>query len=341
MKYLTVIILAKDEAGRIGRLLSSLQRQDVMSDTDRQIDILVVPNGCSDATADVARLAGEWTSSANHLDFQVINLEQGGKSRSWNRAVHEFASDKTEVFLFLDADIELLDERVISNMLSTLESNAEISVAAGNPIKSHVLRADRSMLQRFSAAASKETAYTDAICGQCYLARADDLTKIWLPLDTPGEDGFLNAMITTEGFTTDRPHRNVKQMLAPTHSYEDETVMSFLMHERRLLVGTMINRWVFEYLHAQNFQTHCGAWIKERNETNPSWVEDVIRTQTGQSRFLVAPSLLFRRMQRRNGQRLISYLKSLPVRSATTAASLIPAWLAHKELGRTGSSKLW
>ena len=341
MKYLTVIILAKDEAGRIGRLLSSLQRQDAMSDTDRQIDILVVPNGCSDATADVARLAGEWTFSANNVDCQVIDLEQGGKSRSWNRAVHEFASNETDAFFFFDADIQLLNNCVMSNMLTTLERRQGTTVVTGNPIKSHVLNGGSSMLGRFSAAASRETAYTNAICGQCYVARGDALRKVWLPLDTPGEDGFLNAMITTEGFTRELPLQNVQQMVVPTHTYEDETVASFLLHERRLLVGTMINRWLFEFLHHAKFTQHCGDWIRERNELEPSWIEDIIQARAESSRFLIPSALLFRRMRRRHDQGIINYLKSLPVRVATTVASLIPAWLAHRKLSQKGSSTLW
>ncbi len=50
----SILVIAHNEAGRIGECLESLSRQTVRPD-----EIVVVAHNCSDGTAEVARTAGK------------------------------------------------------------------------------------------------------------------------------------------------------------------------------------------------------------------------------------------------------------------------------------------
>lgn len=105
----SIVIPAHDEERVLGRLLAALT-----SDGGTPFEIVVVCNGCSDATADVARAAGS--------DVVVVELEQPSKHAAL-RAGNAVAS--TFPRLFLDADVEI-DAAGVSRLVAALESSARL-----------------------------------------------------------------------------------------------------------------------------------------------------------------------------------------------------------------------
>ena len=92
MRSFSVVIPAYNEAAVIGRCIERLFEQQELD----ELEIVVVPNGCHDDTAEIARGFGDRVT--------VIELEKGSKIDALN------AGDKAcTVFprVYLDADIEL------------------------------------------------------------------------------------------------------------------------------------------------------------------------------------------------------------------------------------------
>ncbi len=85
----TVIIPAHDEAAPLGRLLAGIAPA-----LDR-LDVVVVANGCTDATADVARAAGA---------VRVLELDQASKRAAMNAGD---AAARHPVRIYLDADVTM------------------------------------------------------------------------------------------------------------------------------------------------------------------------------------------------------------------------------------------
>ena len=70
-----------------------------------------------------------------------------------------------------------------------------------------------------------------------------------MPLALPVEDGFLAAMISTDGFTIFRRPGSIVQVSSALHYYDDHNGISeFLRHESRIIVGSVINAWLFRVL---------------------------------------------------------------------------------------------
>ncbi|HKK47450.1 MAG TPA: glycosyltransferase family 2 protein [Alkalispirochaeta sp.] len=99
VKRVSVIIPARNEAGRIGDLLNSLQSQTVLPQ-----EIIVVDDESSDTTAQVARAAGARVVEVSHRPPRWI-----GKSWACDRGA---AAASGEVFLFLDADVSLAEDGI-------------------------------------------------------------------------------------------------------------------------------------------------------------------------------------------------------------------------------------
>ena len=96
-------VFAHNEAAGIADMVARLLAQDL---SGLEARILVLANGCTDATADLARAAGA----------EVADLAKGGKSRTWNRFVHDLARDAVEVLIFVDADIEFTAPDILKRL---------------------------------------------------------------------------------------------------------------------------------------------------------------------------------------------------------------------------------
>jgi glycosyltransferase involved in cell wall biosynthesis len=306
-------MLAWNEEAGIAATIRSLFQQTAFVEKGGLVDtweLLVVPNGCSDATAKVAEAAVTDCISAlglRNVSFTVVELEQAGKSNAWNHYVHQLSRKDADFILMVDSDIEFDHPDTVSNAVRTLHGDSLAQVVVDLPLKDIVRKKRKSLLERLSVGVSKDRlSSTIGIAGSFYCARAAVLRGIWMPVGLPGEDGFLKAMIVTDLFRSDIDTRRLVRAQNASHFYEAEsTISGIFKHELRLVIGTALNCYfTWDFLKFATDPQGPGAGVLIRNclERDPNWYRDFIMNEIRNRGFWVLPrDMLFRRFSSLNG----------------------------------------
>lgn len=337
---LAALVFAKNEAASIPVLIAQLKQQTLFHRDNIVIDVHVVANGCTDNTAQSATDASPQLAATN-ANLTVHDLKQGGKSRSWNIAVHDFVDRQAELLLFIDSDIKFCSETILDELVTKLVDTTNASACSGYPVKDILLKNRKSLLDRFSLAVSSEGQATGAINGSLYVVRAEAVSNVWLPDETPGEDGFLNAMLTTHGFTEAPEPGTVVSMPRPTHYYKAHKATDFVMHERRMIVGTMINCWIFEHLWSLGLSEPAGPFIREWNTNRPDWVERVIQQRTLAKKWVISNDVTFGRLRMRKDEAIWRWPLRLAYGGLATLLTIPPAIAANRRLKQVGAASTW
>lgn len=112
----SIVIPAHDEERVIGRLLHAL----LADQRPGELEIIVVCNGCTDRTADVARAAG--------AGVRVIEIPEASKRRAL-RVGDDAAGAHPR--LFVDADVEIS----VQSVRALVEAVGQGTIAAGGPVR--------------------------------------------------------------------------------------------------------------------------------------------------------------------------------------------------------------
>jgi glycosyltransferase involved in cell wall biosynthesis len=281
--------------------------QPPVLDRPLTIELIIVPNGCTDHTAAIAQQTLERLAppiAAKHITWRVCELAEAGKSNAWNTYIHQLASPTAEYFVLMDADIVIQGSETLSRLVAGLDAHPDVSVATDLPKKDVALKPNKTLMEKLSTKISDQDESSTGISGQLYCARAEVLRQIWMPKGLAVEDGFLRAMVVTKGFTEPEIATRIKCIPGTSHLYEAYvTIPSLLRHEKRLLIGTTVNKFVYDYLWDQcRPDRPAGSLIAQNNAENPMWVADLIQQGIKtQGWWLIHESLLLRRF--RNLQR--------------------------------------
>lgn len=273
-------VLAHNEEEGIGATLADLMRQDLWSRTGTAASLCVVVNGARDRTADRAR----HSLADSGITHSVIELPVAGKANAWNRFVHDFAPADADVLILVDADIRIPQADALSRLLQALEDAPAAVVAVDQPVKDIALRAGRGLGNRLSVSASELAASgPPKLCGQLYAARAGALRRIFLPEPMLVEDGFIKAMLVTDGFSRPEDMGRLVRAEGVYHVYEAEMRATTLFrHEKRILIGTLGNLLLFEQAKAlADAGVAVGAWLRQRTAEDPDWFRNLIRARLG------------------------------------------------------------
>ncbi len=278
-------ILAYNEEAVIQATIAAIRRQSLLYDADRlnvsALEIIVVPNGCTDSTSRRATEAVVSAAWPTRVNVRIVDLSEAGKSRTWNRYVHELSDRDADFLILMDADTEFATDDVLEFLLHELIINADIQVSTDLPLK-HVAKLDqRSLADKVSLLTSSLNVSDSAIAGSLYCARTQTLRQIWMPLTLPVEDGFLRAMIVTQGFTQKEDTRRVKRLVHKHHYFQSHrNVRSFLRHETRIIVGSVVNYHLFSLLWREGKSGHVGQFIRGANERDPSWLDKLVASES-------------------------------------------------------------
>ncbi len=231
-------VFAHNEARGIAAMVARLKAQGALDGID--LRVLVLANGCSDQTAMLARAAGA----------DVADLPEGGKSRTWNRFVHNLSRPQADLLIFCDADISFPDPDTLSRLIHGVAARPGLWVLNSQPVKDTALHGARTLVERLALRASGTLDdWKTAICGQLYVMPAARARAFHLPVGLPVEDGFLRAMVLTDSLHCPEDFSRIDGQEGARHVYASETTLRGLIrHQERIVIGSAINAALFAHL---------------------------------------------------------------------------------------------
>jgi Zn finger protein HypA/HybF involved in hydrogenase expression len=341
---ISIGILAHNEAASLERTLDSLFQQSLLQQADRQVEIICVPNGCTDNTAAVARqifaqLMQQYRPT--HVTWKVCELAQPGKPNAWNHYVHQLADPLADYLILMDADIWFAQIQTLDALVDLLEREAEVWVAVDQPIKDVVLKPQKNLVEHLSTFVSELSGSNNAVwlCGQLYCARADILRQIYIPAELSADDGFLYQMVTTNCLTTTTQTDRIARAPMASHVFEAYTnPQQLIKHERWLVVSNITNTLIFEHLRgsviaggAASASTLLRIW----DQQNPRWVTHLIREKLkAQSGWVSPPAYLWRRFTNLRHKSFLKALLLLPLALVALGLDLVTLYAANRELSK-------
>lgn len=212
---LTIIIPARNEAHRLGRLLHSLQMQSIKA------NIIVMDDGSTDNTRHIAECYGA-----------IVKSVEDDTDGSWygkSHACYQGASYvTTSLVMFIDADVELTSIKSIETLLQAYHLQSNHGLLSVQPFH-HT----KQLYEGFSAIFNLMTVVGMNIFST--LARGQSTTTAFGPLTLTHIDdyfqtgGHLNARThIIEGFALGQAYSTHR---LPVHLYEGKDFVQFRMYQ--------------------------------------------------------------------------------------------------------------
>lgn len=282
---ISVGILAYNEANTIAETLRCLSQQSLFTHRPEDleaIEIVCLPNGCTDGTAGVARRelrAFAARSTGATVNWRVCELGEGSKTNAWNVFVHHQSMADADYLMLLDADVQLPNRDCLLSLVKSLEETPAAHIAAGTPIKDIALGRHKTIFDRLSLAVSSVSSHARStfVCGMLYCGRTSFLRRIELPRGMQGEDAFLMTMAVTSLWTEDRDIRRI------THPREAKVVFAayrnlgtICRQRKRRMIARYIESLLYDYFESHRAEGDAGMILEQRNRANPEWVKEML-----------------------------------------------------------------
>jgi hypothetical protein len=166
-----------------------------------------------------------------------------------------------------------------------------------------------------------------------------------MPIGLAVEDGFLRAVLATDGFTrSDQEVPRIVRAEGSFHVFEAYVgIPHLLRHERRQVVGNTVNAILFGYLWANSRpEQPAGALIKHNNEQNPDWLKTLFQEAIGKGGWWVVPSdFVFRRFHLLQNLPFVKKMLRLPIAIVAFFVDLWVCWQANQVLRAGGGLGYW
>lgn len=300
-------VFIHNEEHHIETCLQDLANQSIFQSQDTSIQVYLLCNGCTDNSVQIS------SKFAIQSDYSVLDWPEGGKSRTWNRFVHDTISDDIHTIVFLDGDIRLPEQKVIERLLAMLKSN-QVIVATSKPVKDISIYARWNPL-RLIASVIKTPHQDGSMAGSLYAMQGDFARNLWLPNPCLVEDGFLAATIITNFFQAHAERDRVKAVPNAWHLFEPPVILSeFFQHDVRLALGAELNAALYTQLWDINEITETQHLMQEFSTGNK--IDSAITEHLGMPQ---NHALRYRYVLRYcwpKGQNFLKGLVLLPVRVA-------------------------
>jgi glycosyltransferase involved in cell wall biosynthesis len=294
-------IFAHDEAAGIAAMVAAaLAQAGVCRAAGVDLRVLVLANGCRDATAVLAHTAGA----------EVADLPEGGKSRTWNRFVHDLSRRDADVLVFADADIWWTEPDALLRLIEGLAARPALWVLNSQPVKDLALSGARTLTEKLLLrAAGGLDDWKTAICGQLYAMPVARARAFHLPAGLPVEDGFLRAMVLTDALTAPEGFGRIDGPDGLRHFYGSErTVAALIRHQERIVIGGAVNACLFAHL-GRLAENERGAELA-RAAMDDGWLHGVLRAGLPRRPYGFVPfHFLFKRLNRKAFRRpMVAFL---------------------------------
>lgn len=321
-------ILAWNEESSIGKTILGLRGQTLLENlkspgVDREghssstpfLEVVVIPNGCTDRTADVAASSlQELKTSFPLLNVRVEPLSMGSKTNAWNEFVHRFSPRDADYLVLMDADIELLTPSTLSDMVAALEKDSHAFLATDVPVK-HIVRKEKLTLKDrvLLCVGGMTKAAPGQLTGQLYCARAAVLRRVIIPKGIIVEDGFLKQILCTNGYSEPVDNSRIVRVDTASHLFECYTrFVDIWNHQVRQAVGHTLYTYLTKFLRENNARGEAAfQLLNERSSENQRWFEELIRSEVARRGLWVmdTPSLTmrFRRVRFASGTRKLLF----------------------------------
>jgi glycosyltransferase involved in cell wall biosynthesis len=348
---ISIGILAWNEEESIGLALKSLLDQTLIREladhAEDQLEIVVVPNGCSDRTDEKAAEAlrtGATTLPADRFSWRVESLREAGKVNAWNQFVHRFSNPSADFIFLMDADISYTHPDTLKNMVLALQQTPQAEASTDLPQKHILFKSRKTLGDRLSLAIGQITQSAPAqLTGQLYCARGPMLRRIHMPLGLMVEDGFLKHMICTNLFT--QQPNNAKIIRAPHASHVFEAyfrIIDIFNNQRRQQIGHCIYTYLRDNLKADTSGKDAGQLIAEHNARDPDWFRKVIRERVQQGgRWVIYPGALGVRFKRLKNLSMGQALLRLPVAIVAFFMDVVVLVAANRRLRSGQLAGVW
>ena len=353
--YVSIAIFAWNEERAIESTLRSVLAQDLYAHLHgRRLvgEVVCVANGCTDRTAEVAsrvlRAALHQHPNGGALRGEVADLKQRGKVNAWNQFVHRLSSSAARFLFMMDADILIHRRETLRNMLNTLETDPESTVAVDVPRKHISFKPQPTLGERLSLAASRMTIAAQAqLCGQLYCIRAEAARRIYLPKDLAAcEDGFIKALVCTDFLQHQTNSRRIRIAPEAEHTFEAYTSpRAILKNQKRQIMGqTIVHLLIDKYLPSLSAgrRGDLVATLSAQDATDPTWLKRLITehlSRTGPF-WRLHPGLLSSRFQRLRALKPLHRVRCIPAALAGSGLALAASYLAYRSL-RKGCTDYW
>lgn len=308
--------------------------------------MIVVPNGCTDRTDQVAEaVLAECIRPLTNVTARVEVLQRGGKTNAWNELIHRLADPGSDQFILMDADILLLTPDTLELLSRTLTSQPHAHVTTDQPVK-HIARKPKHTLKErilLGAGGMTQTA-PGQLTGQLYCARASILRQIWIPLGIIVEDGYLKQMLCTDGFAQPLDNSRIVRAEGASHEFECYTrLIDIWNHQIRQAAGHTIYTFLTACIRQEMAERPVFNEIARRCSANPEWFGDVARAEIRRRGFWVMdrPSFWIRWRRLKLARGLAARLRFFALALVATPFDICVFVVANHRLksGRIGN--LW
>ena len=331
---ISIAVRAWNEEAVIRRTLESLFQQSLFQELSARgecCEVLCIPNGCTDRTAEIAAAVFEAQKKAHPFAdafaASVRDIREAGRNHTWNAFVHDLSHPEAEFLFLMDSDILFNRPETLFNMYRALLDNPGASIASDQPVKDVALKPRKTWRDRISLATSEMNgAIQGRMTGQLYCIRAEVARRLYLPKDLGIDDGFIKAIICTDFFSSQLNPGRIVVAENASHVYEAYTSAGELLkNQKRQMIGQTIVHVLVEHLKGlpPKQRTNLAHTLRHKEEANPDWVERLVLAHLQRARYFWrlfpdALSFRFQRWWRLRGMKRLTHLPAMLVGFAMT-----------------------
>ncbi len=341
-------ILAWNEESSIAATIGSLESQSLLKLADDRnflVEIIVVPNGCSDRTPEVAEAALKKLTAAFPLvKGRVEPLREGGKSNAWNELIHRLSPADSDYFLLLDADIELLTAETLERMWLALEKTPPASISTDLPVKHLAKKKNPGLLDRLLLGTGSMTqAAPGQLTGQLYCARAAFLRRVWIPRGLIVDDGFIKQILCTEGYSQPVDNSRIVRAEGASHLFECYTKFRDIWnHQIRQATGHTLYTYFTSYVKREIPERPVFDALLKLSRDDPEWfVREIQSTIRRRGWWVMDTPSLMMRWRRVRFAKGAAKLKFFAIAAAATPYDLAVFFASNARLKSGLGKGLW